>query len=101
MSNSAEALDREVDQCLHLVRVAHIGLLERGRCADLSGELLPAFLIDIPDHHARPFGHEQFGGRSTDAACAAGHDGHLPFELLRVHTETLRSRSDCCRRELR
>ena len=29
-----EAVDGEVDQCLHLIRIAHIGLVEGGRVAD-------------------------------------------------------------------
>ena len=37
---AAEAVDGEVDQRLHLVRVADIGLLEGGRLADARGDLL-------------------------------------------------------------
>ena len=47
-----------------------------------SASLLPSFRVDVRDHDLRPLGHEQLGGRPTDAAGAPGHDRHLPGEFL-------------------
>ena len=93
----AEALDREVDQGLHLVRITHIGLLERRRRTDLPGQIVTGVRVHVPDHDTRPLGHEQLGGRPANSARATGHDGHLPCEFPCVHTSTLRSRSERCR----
>ena len=49
---AAEALDREVDDGLDLVRVADVGLLERGRRPELLGERLAAVAVDVGDDDA-------------------------------------------------
>jgi hypothetical protein len=87
-----EAVDGKVHQCLHLVRIAHIGLLEGGRITDASGGLLTLVHVDIRDDDVRSFHHQHLGGRPTDAAGTTGHDRHLPGEFLRRHGATIRSR---------
>ena len=49
----AELLDREVDDRLHLVGVGDVGLLERGRRAELRGQRLAALGVDVGDDDLR------------------------------------------------
>ena len=59
----AEALDREVDGRLHLVGVGDVGLLERGRVAELGGQRLAALGVDVGDDDPRAFGDEALDDR--------------------------------------
>ena len=74
----AEAFDRDVDECLHLIGVAHVGSLERRPFAQRRGDRLALLDVDVGDDHARPFGDQQFGGCLADGAGAAGHDRTCP-----------------------
>ena len=59
----AEALDREVDERLHLVGVGDVGALERGRVAELGRQLLAALGVDVGDDDLRAFLDEQLDHR--------------------------------------
>ena len=78
----AEAFDRDVDERLHLIGVAHVGSLERRPLAQRRGDRLALLDVDVGDDDARPFGDQQFGGGLADGAGAAGHDRDLSGELL-------------------
>ena len=67
----AEALDRDVDECLHLIGVAHVGSLERRPFAQRRGDGLALLDVDVGDDDARPFGDQQLGGRLADGPGAA------------------------------
>ena len=82
---AAEAVDRVVDQLLHLLGVAHVGALEGGGLAELTGELAAVLLVDVGDHHLGPLRDQQLRSRVTDAAGAARHDRDLALERSRVH----------------
>ena len=94
---AAKAIDGEVHQCLHLVRIAHVGLLEGSGLTDALGELRASVRVDIADDDLRSLGHEQLGRRLTDTTRSPGHDRYLSFELLRFHGATIRSRIGRCR----
>ena len=93
---AAEAVDGEVDQCLHLIRIAHIGLPEGGRITDGRGDLVTSVDVDIRNHDSRSLGHEQFGAlpgryprhrrsrsppsRPAPATSCRDHTGSQPLE---------------------
>ena len=94
----AEALDREVDQaCTWSASLTSVCL--NAAAAPICSASSRPLRVDVPDHDARPLGHEQLGCRPADPAGATGHDGHLPYEFPCLHAATLRSRSKCCRRD--
>ncbi len=104
---AAEAFDRDVDERLHLIGVAHVGPLEQRPLAQRRGDGLALLDVDVGDDHARPFGDQQLRGGLADGARAAGHDRHLAGEFLAVsravravlcphaYVHILRLRSDC------
>ena len=51
---ASEPLDREVDQCLHLLRVADVGLFEGGGLADLLSHLTASLFVDVRDRRPWP-----------------------------------------------
>ncbi len=68
---AAEVRDREVDERLHLIGVAHVGLMECGRVAELPGQRIARLAIDVGDHHAGTFGNEPLDARAADTAGTA------------------------------
>ena len=94
---TAEAIDREVDQRLHLVRIAHVGLLEGRRFADLVGQPLAALGIDIADHDLAPSATSSAAVARPIPPAPPVTIATFPCKLLPVHATTLRSRSKCRR----
>ena len=54
-----ELVDREVDQRLHLLGIAHVSPLEGGGLADLLSHLMASLFVDVRDHDPGPLGREQ------------------------------------------
>src|SRR5439155_1053966 len=79
---SAEVRHREVDELLHLIGVADVGLLERRRGTDLSYERFTGRGVDVGDDDLGPLLHEELHDPATDAAGAAGDDRDLARKLL-------------------
>ena len=87
----AEALDREVDHGLDLVGVGDVGLLERGRRAELRRQRLAAVAVDVGDDDLRAFLDEQLDDAAAQPAGATGDDRDLPRELGWLMLVTLSS----------
>ena len=80
----AERRDRALHGGLAVGRIAHVGLLEDGRVADLRGQRAPALRVDVGEHDTAAALHEAARHRLADAARPAGDDQDLAVELRHV-----------------